>query len=555
LAEFKPKLFSVMKKYTLKQFYSDVIAGIIVAIIALPLSIALAIASGVSPEKGLHTAIIAGFIIAFLGGSRVQIGGPTGAFMVIVFGIVQKYGLDGLIISTIMAGIFMILMGVCRLGQYIKFIPYPITTGFTSGIALTIFATQLKDFFGFKIDNVPADFIGKVVAYAQNFSTFSIQSILIGAVSLLIIILWPKINRKIPGSLVAIIVATIIVLVFKLDVETIGSKFGEISSALPRPSIPNLSLERIQGLIQPAFTIALLGSIESLLSAVVADGIIGSKHKSNMELIAQGVANIFSGLFGGMPATGAIARTAANIKNGGRTPIAGMVHSVVLLLIMVLFMPYAKMIPLTTLAAVLIIVAYNMCEWRSFVALFKAPKSDIFVLLTTFGLTVAVDLVVAIEVGMVLASILFMKRMADVTNISDITSDMSEDTDEVETPEGELLTMGDDVLVYEVNGPMFFGAADKFVQIVEEVQDAAKVLILSMKNVHAMDATAYRTLVSLYKTCERNGTQLILSGIQQQPYLMLKKAGFLDKIGQEGLCEDFTETMTFEPLSSETYRF
>jgi len=551
LSELKPKFFSVIKNYSLKQLSSDIIAGIIVAIIALPLSIALAIASGVSPEKGLYTAIIAGFFISFLGGSRVQIGGPTGAFMVIVFGIVQKYGLDGLIISTIMAGIFLILMGFCRLGQFIKFIPYPITTGFTSGIALVIFTTQLKDFFGFKIDKVPADFLGKVSAYIHNFSTLNIQSLQIGLISLIIIILWPKINKKIPGSLIAIVVATALVSAFKLNVPTIGSTFGELSSSLPAPTMPNLSLDRIKELIQPAFTIAILGAIESLLSAVVADGIIGSKHRSNMELIAQGVANIASGLFGGIPATGAIARTAANIKNGGRTPVAGMVHSVVLLLILLVFMPYAKLIPLTALAAVLIIVAYNMSEWRSFVALFKAPKSDIFVLLTTFTLTVAIDLVVAIEVGVVIASVLFMKRMSDVTKVSDITSDMAEETEENEGGEGALLSMGDDVLVYEVNGPMFFGAADKFVEVVNEVQDAAKVLILSMKNVPAMDATAHRALEALYKTCKRNKTKLILSEVQEQPYAVLKKAGFLDKIGHDSLCEDFKEAISFAAVTAQ----
>ena len=550
MSELKPKLFSVIKHYTLNQFYNDVIAGIIVAIIALPLSIALAISSGVSPEQGIHTAIIAGFFVSLLGGSRVQIGGPTGAFMVIVFGIVQKYGLDGLIISTIMAGIFLIIMGVLRLGSFIKFIPYPITTGFTSGIALVIFTTQLKDFFGFKIENVPADFIGKTTSYIHNFNTFNIQSIIVGLISLVIIILWPRVNKKIPGSLIAIIAATVLVVVFKLDVETIGSKFGELSSALPVPKLPALSIGRIEELIQPAFTIAILGAIESLLSAVVADGIIGSKHKSNMELIAQGVGNIASGLFGGIPATGAIARTAANIKNGGRTPVAGMVHSVVLLLIMILFMQYAKMVPLTALAAVLMVVAYNMCEWRSFAALFKAPKSDIAVLLTTFALTVAVDLVVAIEVGLVIACVLFMKRMSDVTEVSDITLDFAEDYDD-DAVEGQLLSMGEDVFVYEVNGPMFFGAADKFMQVIDEVEDAAKVLILSMKNVPSMDATAHRALERLYRDCKKNHTKLILSGVQEQPYTVLKKAGFLSKIGEDSLCPNCQEAMDFANLATE----
>lgn len=541
MSELKPKFFSVIKNYSLNQFFSDLTAGVIVAIIALPLSIALAISSGVSPEKGLHTAIIAGFIISFLGGSRVQIGGPTGAFMVIVFGIIAQYGLKGLIISTIMAGVFLILMGLLKIGNLIKFIPYPITTGFTAGIAVTIFTTQLKDFFGFTIENVPAEFLGKVEAYFANFGTLHMQSLILGTISLVVIILWPKINKKVPGSLIAIIVATLIAKLFNMDVATIGSKYGEISSAFPKPSIPSVSFGELAGLIRPAFTIALLGGIESLLSAVVADGIIGSKHRSNMELVAQGAANIASGIFGGIPATGAIARTVANIKNGGRTPVAGMVHSVVLLLIMLIFMPMAKMIPLCTLAAILMVVAYNMSEWRTFVGLLKSPKSDIFVLLVTFTLTVLIDLVVAIEVGIVLASILFMKRMADVTYVKSMTKDMLEDDNDDSSEASGFAGISDDVLVYEVNGPFFFGAADKFLEVVDEVQGAAKVLILNMKNVPAMDATAKRSLDLIYNNCCKHGTKLILSNIQPQPHQVLKKSGFLDKVEEDCICKTLKE--------------
>ena len=536
---FNPKFFTTIKNYSLEQFYKDAIAGIIVAIIALPLSIALAIASGVSPEKGLHTAIIAGFVISFLGGSRVQIGGPTGAFMIIVFGVIAKYGIEGLIISTIMAGIIMIFMGVCGLGKMIKFIPYPITTGFTSGIALVIFSTQIKDFFGLSISEVPSEFIGKWEAYFANFGTINWTSTILGVASLLIIVFWPKINRTIPGSLIALIVITSIAYFLKLDVETIGSKYGELSSALPRPHIPALSFGMIKELIQPAFTIALLGAIESLLSAVVADGMIGGKHRSNTELIAQGIGNVASGLFGGIPATGAIARTAANVKNGGRTPVSGMVHAVVLLLIMLVFMPYAKLIPLSTLAAILIVVAYNMSHWRAFKELLSAPKSDIIVLVITFLLTVIVDLVVAIEVGMVLASLLFMKRMADVTNVNNVYKDIDEDNEE----EHIVSSVSKDTLVYEINGPFFFGAADKFVDVIQEVQGPAKTLILKFTHVPAMDATAYHSLETLYKTCKVHNTDLILSGVQSQPYSVLEKAGFIDKIGEDKIFKDLDEAL------------
>ncbi|WHH60272.1 sulfate permease [Petroclostridium sp. X23] len=544
----RPKLLTTMKNYTKKQFLKDITAGIIVAIIALPLSIALAIASGVSPEKGLHTAIIAGFLISMLGGSRVQIGGPTGAFMVIVYSIVVRFGIDGLIIATFLAGIIMILMGVLKLGSIIKFIPYPITTGFTSGIAVVIFSSQIKDFFGLKSGEVPAEFIDKWKVYFQSFNTISIQTTIIGIVALMIIILWPRINRKIPGALIALIVTSILVKLLNLEVATIGTKFGQLSSALPAIQFPNISMEQVSLLIAPAFTIAILGSIESLLSAVVSDGMIGGKHRSNMELVAQGIANMGSALFGGIPATGAIARTVANIKNGGRTPVAGMVHAVTLLLIMVIFMPLAKMIPLTSLAAVLIVVAYNMSEWREFKELFKSPKSDITVLLVTFFITILIDLVKAIEIGMVLAALLFMKRMADVSNVNVMKMDASEEDDEaacsyeeeskkVQTPEG--------VQIYEINGPFFFGAADKFLEAAGELGHKTKILIIRMRNVPSMDATALHAFKRMIHTCKHKKILILISGINQQPLNVLKKADVYDIIGEQYFFNRIEEAVQF----------
>ncbi|MGF7060022.1 SulP family inorganic anion transporter [Brassicibacter mesophilus] len=539
----KPKLFTVLKDYSKEQFINDVTAGIIVAIVAIPLSIALAIASGVSPEKGLHTAIIAGFLISFLGGSRVQIGGPTGAFVVIVFGILSQYGIDGLILATIMAGIILVIMGLLKLGSLIKFIPYPITTGFTSGIALTIFSTQIKDFLGLRIDSVPSEFLAKYSSYFKNIHTLNYSSLLIGLISLAIIILWPKINKKIPGSLIALIAATVITAVFNLNIETIGSRFGEISSALPKFSVPDVSLSRIKELLNPAITIALLAAIESLLSAVVADGMIGGKHRSNMELVAQGVANIGSGLFGGIPATGAIARTATNIKNGGRTPIAGIVHAIVILFVMVIFMPYAKLIPLSSLAAILIVVSYNMSEWRAFKNLMKAPKSDVAVLLITFFLTVMVDLVVAIEVGMVLAAFLFMKRMADVTNVKQLTDESYEDDN---NDENELLNvdaLSKYVSIYEIDGPFFFGAAEKFTEVMNEIREKPKVLIIRMRNVPAMDATAFYAFTKVYENCKMNNIKLILSSVQEQPFKVMDSYNFIERIGKDSICSNLDESI------------
>lgn len=535
---FIPKLFTCLKNYSKEQFIKDVTAGIIVAIIAFPLAIALAISSGVSPEKGLHTAIIGGFIISLLGGSRVQIGGPTGAFIVIVFGIIQKFGLDGLIVATLIAGIFLLIMGFFKFGSMIKYIPYPITTGFTSGIAITIFSTQIKDFLGLTMDKVPSEFAPKWIAYFKSMNTINYKSLLVGGLSLAIIIFWPKINKKIPGTLIAIIGATVLTSVLHIDVETIGSRFGSISAALPTISIPNVNLNMIKELLVPGLTIAILAGVESLLSAVVADGMIGGKHRSNMELVAQGAGNICSALFGGIPVTGAIARTAANVKNGGRTPVAGIVHSVVLLIIMMLFLPYMKLVPMTCLAAILIMVSYNMGEWEAFKRLAKAPKSDAIVFLVTFFLTIFMDLVIAIGVGIVLSSFLFMRRMSDVTDIKCVL-DASEDDDTLEFYND--LKVSKDISFYEINGPFFFGAADKFVNVVREMSFASKVLILRMSHVPAMDASAYHALDMLYDMCKKNNTMLILSELQEQPYSMLKKYGFVDLIGEENFCENTEE--------------
>ncbi|QZY55278.1 SulP family inorganic anion transporter [Crassaminicella profunda] len=533
-----PKLFTCLRDYNKEQFLKDFAAGIIVAIIALPLSIALAIASGVSPEKGLITAIIGGFFVSLLGGSRVQIGGPTGAFVVIVYGIVQKYGLSGLTVATVIAGIFLILMGVLKLGSMIKFIPYPITTGFTSGIAIIIFSSQIKDFFGLSMDKVPADFIPKWTAYFGNFHTINGAALLVGALSILIIVLWPKVNKKIPSTLIAIIFVTFISILLKLDVATIGSQFGEISTSLSMPSLPQINLKMIQELIMPGITIALLGSIESLLSAVVADGMIGGNHRSNIELVGQGVANICSSLFGGIPVTGAIARTAANIKNGARTPISGIVHSITLLLMMLILMPYVKFIPMAALAAILMMVAYHMGEWHAFKELSKSPKSDAIILLTTFFLTVIVDLVVAIEVGMVLAAFLFMKRMADVTDFKYLLED-NQIKDDLPIYEN----VSKKIAFYEINGPFFFGAADKFIKVIKEVEHSPQVLILKMKNVPVIDATGYAALKQLYDMNQQSNTELILMEIQELPLRILGNYGFIETLGKDHVCECLDEAI------------
>ena len=535
-----PKLVTCLKGYTKEQFIKDFISGVIVAIIALPLAIALAIASGVSPEKGLYTAIIGGLIVSLLGGSRVQIGGPTGAFVVIVFGIVQKYGIDGLIIATMMAGAFLVIMGLLKFGSLIKFIPTSITSGFTSGIAIVIASTQVKDFFGLQLAEVPAEFVMKIIAYVENFHTFKLQSFLIAVLSLGIIIFWPKINKKLPGTLVAIIVATVLTIVLKLDITTIGSQFGQLSAALPKFQLPNISWTLLNELMLPALTIAVLGSVESLLSAVVADGMIGGSHRSNMELVAQGIANIFSGAFGGIPVTGAIARTAANVKNGARTPVAGIVHSLTLLVIMLIFMPYVKLIPMAALAAVLMMVSYNMGEWEAFKRLLKAPKSDSFVFLVTFLLTIFLDLVVAIGVGMVFSSFLFMRKMAEVTEVNDIIEDgENEDVNQFM----ENIQMPERISIYEIRGSFFFGAANKFVSAIKDMGKPTEVLIIKMSKVPLMDSTAFHSFEDLYEICQQHHTKLIILKIQNQPLEMLAKYGFVEKLGANNFCNTVKEAI------------
>jgi SulP family sulfate permease len=542
----KPKLVTTLKTYSKEQLIRDIISGIIVAIIALPLSIALAISSGASPEKGLHTAIIAGFIISLLGGSRVQIGGPSGTFMVIVYTIGMQYGMEGVMITTVMAGIIMIVMGFAKIGGAIKFIPYPVTTGFTSGIALIIFSSQIKDFFGLKIGQVPAEFIGQWKMYIDAFETIDIQTTLIGVISLMIIILIPKATKKIPGALVAVVFAAMIVKMFGLQVHTIGTKFESLSSSLPVIQNPHFTIEKIRFFLGSALTIAILGSVESLLSAVVSDGMIGGKHRSNMELIAVGIANIVTGLFGGIPATGALARTVANVKNGGRTPVAGMVHSAVLLLIMLLFMPLVKMVPLSSLAAVLIVVSYNMSEWREFKDLFKAPKSDVTVLLSTFCITVIFDLVKAIEISMVLASLLFMKRMTDVSEASVRNLDLTEVDDELDYYMEKMeINKKSNIQVYEINGPFFFGAADKFLNALNRVDKKTKILIIDMRNVPAMDGTALQAFKRIIKVSKDRKIKLIISGINSQPRNVLEKSGLVEMIGERNFFDKFIDAAKY----------
>jgi SulP family sulfate permease len=531
----KPKLFTTLKNYNKEQFFADATAGVIVGIVALPLAIAFGIASGVTPEKGIITAIIAGFIISAFGGSRVQIGGPTGAFIIIVYEIVQNYGTTGLAIATIMAGIILVIMGLVKFGSLIKFIPYPVVVGFTSGIALLIFSTQIKDFFGLQIQKVPAEFHEKWFSYFENFYTVNYYVFGIAMLAMFIMILWPKITHRIPGSLIAIIVTTLLVLIFKLPVETIGSRFGEISSDIPSPSSFEINLGVIKNLIGPATVIALLAAIESLLSAVVADGMIGGKHRSNMELIAQGIANIVTPIFGGIPATGAIARTATNIKNGGRTPVAGIIHAITLLLIMLFFGSYAKLIPMATLAAILIIVSYNMAEWRSFQSLLKSPKSDVVVLITTFSLTVIFDLTIAIEIGMILAVLLFMKRMAEVSNVSVITRELEDEEEKLDPNSIDKKQIPIGVEVFEINGPFFFGAAKKFRDQMLAIEKPPKVRIIRMRNVPAIDATGLQTLKDFYFDGKKLNTHLILSGVHTQPLFAMTTAGLLDLYGEENI--------------------
>lgn len=542
MEKLKPKLFSVMKTYNKEQFVKDVIAGIIVAIIALPLSIALAIASGVGPTAGIYTAIIAGFFVALLGGSRVQIAGPTAAFATIVAGIVAKDGTEGLMVATIMAGIILILMGFFKFGNLIKFIPFTITTGFTAGIAVTLFIGQIKDFCGITYMNgeKPIETGEKVMAIINNMTTVNYQALIIGAVSLAILIVWPKFFKKIPGSLVAVIVSAVIVKLLNMNVNTIGSLYPDISNKLPSFTVTasTFTIENIKGQFSNAVTIALLAGIESLLSAVVADSMINSKHRSNMELIAQGVANMGSACFGGIPATGAIARTAANIKNGGRTPISGIVHSITLVLVLVLLMPYAKMIPMPCIAAILFQVAYNMSGWRTFVRVVKrAPKMDVLVLVVTFTLTVVFDLVVAIEVGLVLAALLFMKRMSDVTEVAGWTYiDDDEDADSL-----SLRVVPENTLVYEVSGPMFFGAADKIMKIT--MNEDTKCIVIRMRSVNAIDATALHSLIELQENCSKKNVTLVLSHVNEHPRQVMEKAGLVKAIGEENFCKHIDDAL------------
>lgn len=538
---FKPKLISTLKDYNKKTFMSDVMAGVIVGIVALPLAIAFGIASGVTPEKGIITAIVAGFIISMAGGSKVQIGGPTGAFIVIIYGIIQQYGIQGLTIATLMAGVFLLLFGLLRLGTIIKFIPYPIIVGFTSGIAVTIFTTQIKDLFGLSMTEVSSDFIEKWIAYFQSLDTIDAWSAIIGVVSIIIIAITPRFSKKIPGSLIAIILMTLFALILKnvfgiASVETIGDRFA-INSELPDAQLPEITWETVKALVSPAFTIAILGAIESLLSATVADGVIGDHHDSNTELIGQGLANLATPIFGGIPATGAIARTMTNINNGGRTPVAGIVHAVVLLLIFMFLMPLAKYIPMTCLAGVLVVVSYGMCGWRSFVMLLKNPKSDITVLVITFLLTIIFDLTIAIEVGLVIACLLFMRRMAETTDVKVVLNEIDpyEDTD-LKHENNEHLIIPKGVEVYEINGPYFFGAGNRFEEIMANMGDRPKVRIIRMRKVPFVDSTGIHNLSNLCLMSQKEGIQIVLSGVNPKVHKVLEHAGFYDMIGEENIC-------------------
>ena len=535
----KPQLLTSLKTYNRQTLTADIMAGIIVGIVALPLAIAFGIASGVTPEKGIITAIIAGFIVSLLGGSKVQIGGPTGAFIVIIYGIIQKYGIEGLTIATVMAGVFLLLFGLLKLGTIIKYIPYPIVVGFTSGIAVTIFTTQIKDLFGLTIESVPSDFIEKWGCYISHFSTADLWCSIVGILSVVIIALTPKVSKKIPGSLVAIIVMTIAALILKnyfgvTTIETIGDRFS-VSSDIPDAHMPAMTWDTIKSLVAPALTIAVLGAIESLLSATVADGVIGAHHNSNTELVAQGLANIASPIFGGIPATGAIARTMTNINNGGKTPVSGIVHAIVLLLIFLFFMPLAKYIPMACLAGVLVIVSYGMSGWRSFLALMKNPKSDVTVLLITFFLTIIFDLTVAIEVGLIIACLLFMKRVSEITDVKAVTDEINEESDMIKD-NAEHLAIPDGVEVYEINGPYFFGAGNKFEEVMAAFGDRPKVRIIRMRKVPFVDSTGIHNLTNLCEMSHNEGIEVVLSGVCEKVHKQLEKARFYDILGNENIC-------------------
>jgi len=534
---FLPQSIACIKEYSWKTIGSDIIAGLVVGVVALPLAMAFAIASGVPPERGLFTAIVAGFLISALGGSKVQVGGPTGAFVVIVYGIVAQHGYDGLVLATLMAGVILIIMGLSRLGAAVKFIPYPVVMGFTAGIAAVIFSAQVNDLLGLGIEKAPPGFIEKWQAYFQNLGSIHWATAIMSVLCLAILLIWPKFTRRVPASLVAMLAATVANLVLAPGVATIGSRFGGIPRMLPVPQLPAFDLARIHELIGPATTIAILAAIESLLSAVVADGMTGGRHKPNLELIAQGVANLASPLFGGIPATGAIARTATNIKTGARTPIAGMVHAVTLLTIMIVLAPLAVYVPLCALASVLVVVAYHMAELRTFASLLRAPRSDAAVLLTTFALTVIFDLTIAVEVGLVLAAFLFIKRMADVTNVKMVTRELTDSVDGNEADPNSISSrrVPAGVEVYEVNGPFFFGVADKVKDVLRTVNGKPKAFILRMRNVPAMDATGIHALLDLRRKCQREGSTLILSEIHAQPLFALDRSGHYDEFGRENV--------------------
>ncbi len=539
----RPKLFDTLKNYKFAQFRSDLMAGVIVGIVALPLAIAFAIASGVSPEKGLYTAIIAGFIISFLGGSRVQIGGPTGAFVVVVYSIVQQFGVNGLIIATIIAGVLLILMGLAGLGSIIKFIPYPVVVGFTAGIAVIIFTSQLNDMLGLGIVDLPADFIGKLAVMSLQITNINLTELAIGLGVILFTVLWPMVTTKIPGPFIAIIIAAAVVAYFNLPVATIASRFGEIPHSLPTLSLPQIDWINIKGLMQPAITIALLAAIESLLSAVVADGMISGKHRSNMELVAQGAANVITPLFGGIPAAGAIARTATNVKNGGRTPIAGIVHSTALLMIMLIFGKWATLIPMAALAGILMVAAYNMSEWHTFVSQVKGKRSDAIVLLVTFLLTVIIDLTVAIQIGVVIAVAMFLRGMTSAASVTAITKEMADDEELEDWTTFSLVPIPDGVKVFELSGPMFFGAAYKFKEALAITDKPPKIVVIRMRQVPLIDSTGIRTLEDVLASFKKHGTKLILSGVNRGVRTALKRAGLADKIGEDNILPTFDDAL------------
>ena len=530
----EPKLLTVLREgYTRQLFARDLGAGVIVGVLALPLALAFAIASGVKPEQGLFTAIVGGFLISVLSGSRVQIGGPTGAFIVIVYSVVQKYGYDGLAVATMMAGALLVVMGFARMGAVIKFIPYPVTVGFTAGIALIILSAQLRDFLGLTMSDVPADFIEKWAAYGGALATYNLAAVAVGVITILILVYWAKVVRKVPSPIVAIVATTAGVHLFHVPVETIASRFGSVPHVLPLPRFPTVDLATARQLLSPALSIALLAGIESLLSAVVADGMTGRRHRSNTELVAQGVANLVTPVFSGIPATGAIARTATNINNGGQTPIAGIIHAIVLLLILLFFGKWAALVPMATLAGILVVTAYRMSEWRLALRVFRSTKSDTLVLLSTFFITVLVDLTVAIQVGVVLASLLFIKRMSDVTETRVVLGDMLDEEDEEDSIRGTRIPKG--VVLFEVNGPFFFGAADKFKSTLSTVRKKPRVLVLRMRHVMSLDATGLHALEDVYEKARRDGTTLILAGVHMQPLVVMKQSGFAAKVGTDNM--------------------